>query len=145
MAEKKYMLDTNIASYVIRAPGKPLSDRLLTIPVTSLCVSAITHAELLYGVSKKPGAKRLAELVFGFLNGVVTLPFDKKASETFADLRSDVEQQGLSLGAMDMLIAAHALSVDRVLVTNDQAILNIGDLIHVEDWTRANHVEQQRD
>jgi tRNA(fMet)-specific endonuclease VapC len=103
--------------------------------MANICISAITEAELLHGVAKKPEAKRLPIAVKEFLLRVEILPWGSKASRAYAELRTRCENEGYPLGAMDMLIAAHSKAVGASLVTNDQAFYNIEHHLKLEDWT----------
>ena len=132
--EKRYMLDTNTASYIIKGEPLVIRERLLTVPMAKVCVSAITEAELLHGVAKKPGAKYLPTVVKQFLLRVEILPWGSLAAKAYAELRTACENQGKSLGNMDMLIAAHSKAEGTVLVTNDKAFYNIDHLLSLEDW-----------
>ena len=135
--DKRYMLDTNTASYIIKGHPAEIRDRLLSVPMMNVCISAITEAELLRGVAKKPEAKRLPIVVKEFLLRVEILPWDSMAAKAYADLRTACEKEGKPLGTMDMLIASHAKAEGVVLVTNDHAFHNVGHLLEVEDWTKA--------
>lgn len=136
MSEKtRYMLDTNTASYVIKGHPLAVRERLLRVPMSSVCISAITEAELLQGVAKKPEAKRLALAVKEFLLRVDILPWDSTAAKVYAELRTVFEKKGKSLGAMDMLIAAHSKAAGAILVTNDQAFFSARSILLLEDWT----------
>jgi len=128
------MLDTNTASYVIK--GEPISIRehLKKVPMASICISAVTEAELLLGVAKKPEAIHLPLIVKEFLSRVEILPWDSGAAKAYAELRSTCEGKGKSLGAMDMLIAAHSISSRSVLVTSDTAFYQVSDLLALENW-----------
>ncbi|MCU7816014.1 MAG: type II toxin-antitoxin system VapC family toxin [Candidatus Thiodiazotropha sp. (ex Rostrolucina anterorostrata)] len=108
--------------------------RLRSVPMSSVCVSAITEAELLRGIAKKPEAKRLPIAVKEFLLRVEILPWD--AADTYAQLRSACENEGKPLGTMDMLIAAHSVAVGAVLITNDKAFYNVEHHLALEDWTK---------
>ncbi|MCV6614473.1 MAG: type II toxin-antitoxin system VapC family toxin, partial [Cellvibrionaceae bacterium] len=130
-----YMLDTNMASYVIRGEFKEVRQRLNTVPMASVCISAITEAELLHGLAKKPEAKRFAQIVHEFLLRVNIRSWTSAAAKSYAELRTACESQGKSLGNMDMLIAAHARAEGAILVSNDNAFYNINHLISLEDWT----------
>lgn len=135
--DKRFMLDTNTASYIIKGKPDVIKQRLLSVPMVNVCISAITEAELLRGVAKKPEAKRLPIVVNEFLLRVEILPWDSMAAKTYAALRTACEKEGKSLGTMDMLIAAHAKAEGVVLVTNDQAFYNVGHLLELEDWTKS--------
>ncbi len=133
---KRYMLDTNTASYIIKGTNDAIKAQLENVPMASICVSSITQAELLRGVAKKPEAKHLPVIVKEFLLRVEILPWDSHAAEAYAELRTACEKMGKSLGAMDMLIAAHSVSSGATLVTNDKAFYNVGHYLSLEDWTK---------
>jgi tRNA(fMet)-specific endonuclease VapC len=137
MAAMLFMLDTNIAGCVIRGTPIHLRRRLLDTPLARQCISVITQAELLFGVARKPGAVKLADLVDEFLLRVRILPWTSDAALAYAKLRADLERRGVSLGNMDMLIAAHARAEGAVLVSNDQALRRLEPFIAVADWTAA--------
>jgi tRNA(fMet)-specific endonuclease VapC len=127
------MLDTNTVSHLLK--GHPaVARRLIAVPMISLCISAITEGELLFGLAKRPAAKQLHVAVREFLKRVDVLPWDSIAAEHYGTVRANMAAQGKVLSPLDLLIATHALSVDAVLVTNDQAISQMPNL-HLEDWT----------
>ena len=133
MAAPRYMLDTNMASYIIRGPGPVLAARLVAVPMAQLCVSCVTQGELLYGLARKPGATSLQTAVREFLMRLDVLAWDSAAATRYGALRAALEAEGTPLGNLDTLIAAHALSVEAVLVTNDQAFTRVPALV-VENW-----------
>ncbi|MHB8166247.1 MAG: PIN domain-containing protein [Sulfuricella sp.] len=129
---KRYMLDTNTVSHLLR--GHPaVARRVVAVPMASLCISAITEGELLFGLAKRPAAKQLHVAVREFLRRVDVLPWDSATAEHYGTVRADMASQGKILAPLDLLIATHALSVDAVLVTNNRAISQMADL-HIEDW-----------
>lgn len=129
-----FMLDTNIASFIIRGGTPPLMKRLQAQPVTSVCISAITEAELRYGLARKPGATALHDAVHAFFLHVQALPWDSGAAARYGELRAILEADGRPMGNMDTLIAAHALATGTTLVSHDRAFKRITGL-RVEDWT----------
>ncbi|WP_448218564.1 PIN domain-containing protein [Endozoicomonas sp. 2B-B] len=131
----RYMLDTNTVSYIIKGKSAQIREHLLSVPMVNVCLSAITEAELLQGLAKKPEATQLAVAVNEFLLRVEILPWDSKAAKAYSELRTACENEGKSLGNMDMLIAAHSKAEASVLVTNDKAFYRIGHLLLLEDWT----------
>lgn len=133
---KRYMLDTNMASYIIKGANEAARKRLENVPMASVCISSVTQAELLRGVARKPEAKQLPLIVNEFLLRVEILPWDSRAAEAWAILRTRFEKEGKALGAMDMLIAAHAASSGLILVTNDKAFYNVRKHLALEDWTK---------
>jgi tRNA(fMet)-specific endonuclease VapC len=137
MAEKTpYMLDTNTASFIIRGAGQALKDKLRSVPMASLCISAVTRGELLYGLARKPDASALRAAVHAFLLRVEALPWDAEVADHYGVLRAALEAQGAPMGSLDMMIAAHAIARGCTLVTSDQAFRRIDGLI-VEDWAAA--------
>ena len=130
---KKYLLDTNIVSLAVRGNNHVLK-HLTSVPMSELCISAITHAELMYGLANRPEARRLHRLVSEFLLRVDVLPFDTAVAEVYGTFRAGVEASGRSLSAPDMQIAAHAHGIGAVLVSNDRAFSYIHGLL-VEDWS----------
>ena len=130
---KRYMLDTNTVSHLLK--GHPaVARRLVAVPMASLCISAITEGELLFGLAKRPAAKQLHVAVREFLRRIDVLPWDSAAAEHYGTVRANMAGQVKVLSPLDLLIATHALSMDVVLVTNDQAISQMAHL-DIEDWT----------
>jgi len=133
---KRRMLDTNTVSHLIR--GAPaVIEHVIAAPMDLLCLSAITEGELRFGLAKRPDAKGLRRAVEELLKRVDVAPWDGAAAARYGILRATMERKGLSLGPMDLLIASHALSLDAVLVTSDQAFGMTPDL-ELADWTVAN-------
>lgn len=138
---RRFMLDTNTASYFIKGKSPVLQRRLQSVPLDCLCVSALVEAELLHGLAKLSGKKnnnqthKLEKLVYNFLAHITVLPWDSDAAIAYAKLRTACEQQGRSLSAIDMLIAAHSLSIGAHLVSSDKAFFQLADILDVEDWT----------
>jgi len=129
----RYMLDTNIVSHLLRAhPG--VVARVTATPMAALCLSAITGAELLYGLAKRPGADRLARAVDELLRCIEVLHWAPSAMAGYGQLRAQLDGKGQPMGALDLLIAAHALDAEAVLVTNDKAFGRVLGL-RIEDWS----------
>lgn len=129
----RYMLDTNMISHILRQ-NPPVMKRLQSLPVSALCISAVTHAELMYGLAKKPQAAKLHRAVQELLLRLVVLPFDEAVSAHYGLFKARIEQSGKSLAPLDMMIAAHASAAGAVLVSNDHAFFHIAGL-EVQDWT----------
>lgn len=130
---KRAMLDTNTVSNLLKEHPAVVR-RVVAVPMASLCISSITEGELLFGLAKRPDAKRLHLAVREFLRRVDVLPWDSAVAECYGTVRADMARQGKILAPLDLLIATHALSADAVLVTNDRAFDLVAGL-HVEDWT----------
>lgn len=129
----RYMLDTNTVSHLLKK-HPAVASRVVAVPITSLCISAITQGELLFGLAKRPDAAALHAAVREFLRRVDVLPWDAGTSEFYGPARAATQREGKVLAPMDLLIGAHALSIDAVLVTNDRAFAQLSGLT-VEDWT----------
>ena len=129
-----YLLDTNTASYVIKGNFPQVRRRLIRVSIADVAISVITEAELRFGVVRKPEAVRLKEGVEAFLIHVNIFPWDSEAAKRYAQVRSTLEQSGQPIGNLDLMIAAHALSSQSVLVTNDQVFRRVKHL-KIEDWT----------
>jgi tRNA(fMet)-specific endonuclease VapC len=130
----RFMLDTNMVSFLIRGSSPPLKARLLSVPMAQLCVSVVTQGELVYGLARRPQASALRTAVRELLARLEVLPWDSSAAEHYGALRASLERHGAPLGNLDTLIAGHALAIGAVLVTNDQAFSRV-DGLQVEDWT----------
>ncbi len=129
----RYMLDTNTVSHLLkRHPA--VTRRVVAVPITTVCISAITQGELLFGLARRPDATALHDAVREFLRRVDVLPWDAATSEVYGPVRAAAQREGRVLAPMDLLIGSHALSVDAVLVTNDRAFAQLSGLA-VEDWT----------
>ena len=129
-----WMLDTNTISYLIREPDGAIAKQLATTELSSVCISVVTEAELLYGLQKNSGATALKQLINAFLIRVATLPWTSEVAAIYAVLRTELESRGLAQGNLDLMIAAHARALDATLVTSDKALLQLGDFINVVNW-----------
>lgn len=127
------MLDTNMASALIKNLSPQLRERLAATPVARTCISAVTEAELRFGLAKTPQTKH-AEAARRFLATIPIMPWDSAAAAAYGTLRAALERAGTPLGALDTLIAAHALALEAELVTADKAFAQAPGLV-VADWT----------
>lgn len=134
-----YMLDTNIASHVIKGDVAAVVQRLGQVPMHSVAVSAVTQAELLYGVAKRGHPSGLASRVHEFLVRVEVMPWTAEVGQVYGELRAACEAAGITLAPMDMMIAAHAKETGAVLVTRDQAFGRVPQGLVLEDWSQAKH------
>ena len=121
-----YMLDTNAVSLLIRGRAGPTLHKLLM--EHGACVSVITEAELRFGVTRRPDATRLAVAVAMFLQDTPVLPWTSATAHAYAELRTHMESRGVSLSAMDLLIAAHARAENCTLVSADLAFTKVPGL-----------------
>jgi tRNA(fMet)-specific endonuclease VapC len=132
----RYLLDTNIASCIIKGNSPAIDRRLAKVGMAQLAVSAVTEGELRFGAVRLPHATRLHNLIEDFFLRVAVLPWDSDAAQQYGRLRATLECDGQPMGNLDAMIAAHALALDAVLVTNDHAFARIKKL-KLADWTKA--------
>lgn len=130
-----YMLDTNMVSYIMRGKSPAARARMLNSKEDEIiCLSAITEAEIRYGLAKRPEATALKKLMEGFLASIRILPWGRDEAQAYGEVRARLETSGMALGHMDMLIAAHAVSTGAVLVTNDRAFDQVDRLHATANW-----------
>ena len=131
----RYLLDTNMASYVIKGNIPRVRERLLKVPVAQVSISAVTEAELRFGVARRPEAVGLKTAVEEFLLRIDRLPWDSDAAQHYARVRAALERDGEVLGNLDLMIVAHALAARAVLVTHDRDFRHVREL-RTKDWSR---------
>ena len=131
----RYMLDTNTVSFLIKESQPFLAQRIAQKGIERIAISAIVEAELLWGLAKKPQAVLITQRVMTFLAQVEVLAWDRQAAQAYAHLKKIMQYQGINLAMADMLIAAHAYSVDLTLISNDQAFFKLQPHLDVQDWT----------
>ncbi|WP_293368443.1 type II toxin-antitoxin system VapC family toxin [Nevskia sp.] len=127
-----YLLDTDIASYIIRRRPEALLGKFER-HAHEINVSVITAAELRHGYTKS-GSKPTEALVEHFLERVVVLDWTADETWTYAAARTAIERAGTPIGAMDLMIASHAISRDLVLVTNNVKHFQKVPLLAIELW-----------
>ena len=129
------MLDTNVISDLIRDPSGKTARQLEIEGETSVCSSAIVASELRYGVNKS-GSKALGLRVDAALSAIQILPFDVPADREYGKLRAQLALEGELIGPNDLLIAAHALSLGLILVTDNVREFKRVDGLAVVNWRR---------
>ena len=130
-----YLLDTNTIGYMVN--GRSQAARLAMrehIKHSILAISTISEAEVLYGLAKKPEAIRLRNTVETLFAVLKILPWDSNAAQAYGRLRAQLSTEGKSLSHMDMLIAAHALATNAILVTGDKAFQHVQALRPTLNW-----------
>jgi tRNA(fMet)-specific endonuclease VapC len=129
-----YLIDTNICIYLMNQRPAGVIKKVMNTEIGQIGISSITVSELNYGVAKSKFKKHNAQRLDEFLVPFEILPYDEAASKYYGMIRSQLESQGNVIGPLDMLIAAHALSRDLILVTNNEKeFLRIKSL-KVENW-----------
>ena len=126
-------LDTNTVSHLVKRHPQA-TQRLLAVPMHSVCISAITAGELASGPARRPEAVTLNTTIDEFLRRVEVLPWDEAVAQTYEMLRAPLQSKGNALSALDMQIAAHALHMSAKLVTNNQAFSKVEQLL-LGDWS----------
>ena len=129
----KYLLDTDICIYVINERPKAVLERFSKHPIGDLGVSSITAAELAFGVAKSASPRNQAALE-AFLLPLQIASCELDAAMTYGKIRADLQRRGAAIGPLDMLIAAHALSLDAVLVTNNLKEFRRVSGLRCESW-----------
>jgi len=136
----RYMLDTDICSYVMKRSNDLLLKRLQKIPVSDVCVSVVTKSELLYGVEVSPRRQQDEAALNAFLGYVEVLEFPDRAdraSPHYAEIRAHLKKLGTMIGGNDLFIAAHARSLGLTLVTHNTREFGRVPRLATEDWTIA--------
>ncbi len=131
---RRYLLDTNILSDLVRDPQGPIARRIETVGEDRVCTSLIVAAELRYGAAQR-GSDRLTAQLDAILNTLDVLSLEPPVDEVYGDLRAGLERTGRSIGANDLLIAAQALSLDCILVTDNRMFARVEGLA-LENWRR---------
>jgi tRNA(fMet)-specific endonuclease VapC len=132
---KRYLLDTNIVSDLIRNPQGTVARRIAAEGESRVCTSIIVAAELRYGARKK-GSPKLTRRVEMILDALDVLPLDAPADVIYGDIRTKLERAGAPIGGNDLLLAAQALTLGVTLVTdNEREFARVSALLR-ENWLR---------
>ena len=127
------LLDTNICIYVINMRPPQVLARFREYRLGEIGICSVVAAELAYGVAKSRSARNRSALEM-FLAPLEVLPFDQAAVWAYGDLRASLEREGQPIGALDTMIAAHALSVDAHLVTHNTREFARVPGLRLENW-----------
>ncbi len=130
----RYMLDTNICSYVLRSRPASVKERFDEAGPDALGISTIVLAELLYGAARHASGAAIRREIRDFVSRLNVLPWNEAAAEHYGDLRAELERRGRPLGAMDLMIAAHARSRGATLVSNDVRHFERVEGLLVANW-----------
>jgi tRNA(fMet)-specific endonuclease VapC len=129
------MVDTNTVSYIVKGNSPAARTRLAGLqPSEIACISVITEAELRYGLAKSTRASILRPAIEGFLAKIQVLSWGRDEAQAYGTLRAKQEAAGKTLGNLDLLIAAHAISVNATLVTNDKTFSQVPDISGTVNW-----------
>ena len=130
----KLMLDTNICIYLIKQQPVAVLKRFLDYHVGDIGISAITLSELRYGVAKSAQQAKNTKALDEFITPLEVIVFDEQAACVYGEIRAALEKAGTPIGAMDMLIAAHAVSLGLPLVTNNAREFARIPALQVVNW-----------
>ena len=133
----RYLLDTNVVSDLVRNPKGRAAQRVRQVGEAQVCTSVIVAAELRYGAAKK-GSPRLSAQLEAVLDALDVLPFETPADRAYGLLRTRLEETGRLVGANDLLIAAQAVALGYILVTDNES-----EFARVENLPRENWLRQR--
>ena len=131
------LLDTNICIHVINAKPPAVLERFRQYRMGEIGLCSVVAAELAYGVAKS-GSARNRQALEMFLAPLIILPFDDAAVWAYGNLRAELERKGTPIGALDTMIAAHALSQQSTLVTNNTREFARVPGLALENWVQLN-------
>ncbi|MBW2739047.1 MAG: type II toxin-antitoxin system VapC family toxin [Deltaproteobacteria bacterium] len=131
----KYLLDTNICIYVINEKPEKVLRKFEQYPVHEFGISSITHAELQYGIEKSKNKGTNQNALDEFLLPLTILPFHgKRLVACYGEIRALLESKGKTIGPLDMLIAAYALSLDLTIISNNIKEFSRIPNLKCENW-----------
>jgi tRNA(fMet)-specific endonuclease VapC len=130
----KFMLDTNICIHLIKHRPQQLLTRFERIPVGEIGISAITLAELEYGAAKSSRPDRNRSALHAFVSSLELAAFGQAETAAYGKIRAFLEKKGRSIGAMDLLIVSHAVSLGVQLITNNEAEFKRVPGLRVDNW-----------
>ncbi len=130
------LLDTNICIYIINAKPPAVLARFQQYQLGDIGLCSVVAAELAFGVAKSGSARNRLALEM-FLAPLAILPFDESAIWAYGDLRANLERHGTPIGALDTMIAAHALSQHALLVTNNTREFAMVPGLQLDNWAAA--------
>ena len=128
------MLDTNVVSHIMQGRDAQLLGRLTHLPVGQVVMSSVTLAELEYGLHRKGQPVRLRNALTQVLLRMDVLPWEEDVATCYGEFCSTLEAQGINLSDFDMIIAAHAVTVDAILVSRDKAFGQVLERLRLEVW-----------
>ncbi|MDE3148982.1 MAG: type II toxin-antitoxin system VapC family toxin [Acidobacteriota bacterium] len=129
-----YMLDTDIASYIMKRSNDAVLRKLQATPVSAICISAIAESELRFGVEVSPRRRRDQEALEALLRYLQVFDYPAAASLDYGQIRAFLKARGVMIGANDLLIAAHARCLGMTLVTNNTREFRRVPGLKIENW-----------
>ena len=131
-----FLLDTNVLSALVRDPHGAVAEHIARVGETNVCTSIVVAAELRYGAAKR-GSARLTQQLDVILTAMDVVPFESPMDRVYADVRTALEQRGRPIGGNDLIIAAQALALDAVLVTDNVKEFEQVSGLKIENGVRA--------
>jgi tRNA(fMet)-specific endonuclease VapC len=138
LTEPIYLIDTDTCIFLMRNASAALAEKVQTVPLRRQAISAVTFAELSYGVQASAASKRKQnQAVLDSLALHLTVPdWPEEAAAHYADIRLDLKKRGAQLGAANLMIAAHARAMGATVVTNNTKDFGRVKGLQVENWTQ---------
>jgi tRNA(fMet)-specific endonuclease VapC len=133
----RFLLDTDICSYIIKRSHPALLAKLQTVPLDDIAMSVVSKAELLYGVEVSPRPEHDRIAVTSFLQYVQVLDLIAAVADHYAKIRAELKATGVMIGANDLFLAAHARCLGLTLVTNNMRVFRRVPGLLLENWTTA--------
>ncbi len=130
----RYLLDTNICIYIMNRRPLTVIRKFKQFDIGDIGISSITVSELYYGAKKSNRLEENIQRLWAFLMPFEVVSYDEAAANAYGDIRVDLERKGAVIGPLDMLIAAHALSLGLILVTNNVKEFQRISSLSVENW-----------
>ena len=130
----RYMLDTNVCVDLLRGTGRVNGQRVKRLDLDQVCLSAITFAELTYGVWRSTDRARNEGSLLDFCAALEIAPFDDRAAAMYGQVRTQLEKAGQPIGPLDMLIASHALALNATLATSNEREFRRVANLRIENW-----------
>lgn len=132
----KYMLDTNICIYCIKRNPRKVYERMRTLEIGDVGISAITYSELHFGVANSTAPEQNGQALAEFVAPLEIVEYSADIAEVYGLLRSGLKKKGKIIGPLDLLIAAHALRLDATLVSNNTREFSRIPGLKLENWTQ---------
>lgn len=138
MTGQLFMLDTDTCIFLMRGESLALAARVQSVPLQQQVMSAVTFAELTYGVQASAAAKRKQNqsVLDRLVLHLAVLDWPQDAAKHYAEIRADLKKRGAQLGAADLMIAAHARAMGAIVVTNNLKDFERVKGLAVENWTK---------
>ena len=137
MTGRLFMLDTDTCIFLMRGESPALAAKVQSVPLQQQVMSAVTFAELTYGVQASAAAKRKQNqsVLDSLVLHLAVLDWPQDAAKHYAEIRADLKKRGAQLGAADLMIAAHARAMGAIVVANNIKDFDRVKGLEVENWT----------